>query len=686
MLVPQAIQIGHLHPLFVHLPIGILIFAFILELIQRRKNVNTAGDSTKLALGIAAISALISLGTGWLLGEDGGYDETALFRHRWMAVALTACSILLFYFKKTNISWGRKIYMPLFVVTMILLGITGHFGGNMTHGEDYLFQEKSTNEIAFTDANKAKVYSDIIQPIFDNKCVSCHNPKKAKGELLLTSAEMLLKGGENGSILDSVNGEVSSLLGRIHLPVTEEEHMPPKGKVQLTTEEIALLDWWMENKNCFDCTAGFLDKDQQIASILKSLETDTSPRGLIAELVDVVPQDWITERNQNGISTQRISEDSELIMVNLSNKTNLTDDTFNDLKKYAENIVELNLGYSNFDDGMATVLSKFKNLTKLQLQRTSIGDKSVSKLKKMAFLESLNLYGTKISSNALDHIKGLSNLKKLYAYETAIPETDLVSFKKEAPQVSFKHFSDDIFTEALLNKPYVVEGTDFFHDTQKIVLEHVFKEADVLYTLDGSEPTQSSTKYSEPITINESTTLKVFAQKKDWESSDILTVKFKKSGVAYDSVWLNKSPHKNYKGKGSKTLVDLSRGSINFQDGKWLGFQGTHFKATMQLKEPTEISTISVGALINPSSWVFYPVGFNVWVSDDDKNYKLVRTLNLPKQEKSAEVKTTFFDIDFPKIKANYVKLEVKSILKNPSWHPNPGGKSWVFVDEIIIN
>lgn len=682
----QAIQIGHLHPLFVHLPIGILIFAFILELYQRNRKSDETAHITKLAIGIAAISAILSLGTGWLLGEDGGYDEVALFRHRWMAVALSVCSVVLYALKLNTNKWSKLIYMPLFVMTLILLGITGHLGANMTHGEDFLFQEKTTKEIVITDVNKAKVYADIIQPILDNKCVSCHNPKKAKGELLLTDMNTILAGGENGSILDSIDSKPSSLYRRMHLPLTNEEHMPPKGKVQLTEEETALIDWWIKNKNCFDCTAGFLDKNEQTAAILKSLETDTSPRGIITRSVETVPLEWITKMNREGFSISPIAENSKLLLVNLANKKNITENDFKNLKAYADNIVELNLAYSNLNDEMGNALSKFKNLTKLQLQRTAITDKTIEKLKKMNFLESLNLYGTTISGSTLANLKELTHLKNLYLYQTPITDGELLAFKKERPNVITKHVANTLFNEALLNKPYIVDATDFFNAQQEIKIEHVFKTANLFYTIDGTDPDTTSTKYSNPFTINESTTIKVFAQKKDWKQSETITMKFKKAGIAYDSIWLDKKPNKSYAGKGAKTLIDLKRGSENFQDGNWLGFQGSSFTSTLELKQPTQITTVSIGSLSRQASWVFHPVGYTIWASDTPENFKRIATEKIGIPKKTTNDSKIFHDVTFAPTTAKYIKIEVQSILKNPSWHPNPGGESWVFVDEIIVN
>ena len=52
----------------------------------------------------------------------------------------------------------------------------------------------------------------------------------------------------------------------------------------------------------------------------------------------------------------------------------------------------------------------------------------------------------------------------------------------------------------------------------------------------------------------------------------------------------------------------------------------------------------------------------------------------------NAEVKLAFFDMEFTPTDAKYVKLQIQSPLKNPDWHTNPGGKSWIFIDEVVLN
>jgi len=115
-MIAQAIQIGHLHPLVVHLPIGILLLGFIVEILYRRKPSEVGKEIILMVLLIGALSAVVSLGTGWLLGEDGGYDETLLFRHRWLAVAFTVLTIGLYLLKKATHTLALKLYFPVYVI------------------------------------------------------------------------------------------------------------------------------------------------------------------------------------------------------------------------------------------------------------------------------------------------------------------------------------------------------------------------------------------------------------------------------------------------------------------------------------------------------------------------------------------------------------------------------------------
>ena len=134
----------------------------------------------------------------------------------------------LFRFQENSYSLGH----------IILLTITGHLGGNITHGEDHLTEpiydlvgisNVEIKEIMnYEDFSDKSVYENLIQPIINDKCVKCHNTKKTKGGLQMHNFEVLKKGGRNGQILDFENPELSKILVRIHLPKSEKKHMATK--------------------------------------------------------------------------------------------------------------------------------------------------------------------------------------------------------------------------------------------------------------------------------------------------------------------------------------------------------------------------------------------------------------------------------------------------------------------------
>ena len=682
----QIISLGRLHPLLVHLPIGILVLAFLMELYFRKKDSETENNIIIFTLAIAALSSVLSVASGWLLGENGGYDETLLFRHRWMAVGLAIGSVLLYFIKKYPKTWSKNMYLPLFICVMALLGLTGHYGGSMTHGEDYLYKNEKAKKVVITDVDNALVFNDIIMPILDDKCVSCHNPNKVKGGLIMTSKEQLLLGGESGSLLVAKKGEDPRLIHHIKLPMEDDDHMPPKGKVQLTNQEIQLLEWWIGHENCFDCVAGTLDKTEKINTILNSLEEDTSTRALIAKKVAMVPEDWLAAININGPMVTKLAEKNPLLIANLSGNKSLEKKDLKALKKYAENIVELNLGNSNFNDTISSYLNSFKNLTKLQLQNTKITDKSMEVIGDLEHLESLNIYGTDITDLGLEKLTALKGLKTLYPWNSMITKEALDSFSSKHINVNVVSISEDLFTPSSLDAPSIIADTDFFKDSIEVTLDYFFKGVDLYYTLDGSEPDTTSTRYNAPIVLTASTLLKAVSHKPGWELSPVKTVSFKKSNILPNSITLSNKPNEKYKGNGGNTLIDLKRGTSNFVDGNWIGYEGSSFAATLKLQKEELISTVSVGAFSSPEKWIFYPKGFKVWVSQDGQNFKLVHTEKLPTEKPNSDTKFQFFDLNIPPTKSTYVKVEVISQLKNPSWHPNPGGKSWLFVDEIVLN
>ncbi len=102
--------------------------------------------------------------------------------------------------------------------------------------------------------------SAAAMQVLKNRCFSCHNEEKAKGGLVMTSQEKLLKGGENGAVLVAGEPEKSPLIAA--LAADADPHMPPKK--QLSEAEVATLTGWVKGGAEWDAEA-LIDPPRSVA-------------------------------------------------------------------------------------------------------------------------------------------------------------------------------------------------------------------------------------------------------------------------------------------------------------------------------------------------------------------------------------------------------------------------------------
>jgi len=353
--------IGRFHPLIVHLPVGILILAFLMEICSRQKRYAYLKTALPFVLQVAIVSAFVSLFTGWIMPKAGDFNDRLVGLHLWFSVGMTISTILVYLLSKTKKDGLKKLYFPMFLLTMILLTITGHYGGSLTHGEGHLTKPANQKKKKLVkDVNSLVAFTDIIEPILASKCYSCHNEGKKKGGLDLTSIESLKQGGDGGAVLLAGNVLGSSLIQRLHLPLEEKEHMPPKGKKQLSDNEVTLLEWWVAEGAPFEKAVGEINQTEELTSILKTYEqssTAINTKGLS----QVTPKQ-LSQFAAGGVSVIPLDVESPLVHVGFSRDTFLTKGKLKKLKAISKNITELDLSYTNVDDGMLSVLSDFKNL------------------------------------------------------------------------------------------------------------------------------------------------------------------------------------------------------------------------------------------------------------------------------------------------------------------------------------
>lgn len=425
--------LGRLHPLIVHLPIGFIMLGLLLRWYDRKRNqFDQAIALIFLWGGYAAVLACIT-GYAQYLGE--GYAFATVKWHLWLGLATAVCCFLLYFkcAKKNIFRWVTTVPLVTLALTMfILISFTGHLGGTITHGEDYLieplpnaiksslgFETYEQKQLALSEETweEAQLYDDVIKTILNNKCVSCHSPKKSKGELMLHSPKAILNGGENGAVLAINNATESELFRRIGLPKTHEEHMPPKDKTQPTKEEIKLIGAWIDAGHPFDLTVGQSKLEKELFLSFFPKKSDNDYPDIEVPQAD---QDSIKIIEARGIHVDPIDKRANFLKVSCINSPTFTDTDFNLLKPISQQITILDLGGTQVTDTIFEQLAKLPNLVVLKLDDTAISGAHLALLTSLEHLKSINLTRTNFEEQYLQEFDDFKNLQKVYLYQTKV--------------------------------------------------------------------------------------------------------------------------------------------------------------------------------------------------------------------------------------------------------------------------
>ncbi len=203
------------------------------------------------------------------------------------------------------------------------------------------------------------------------------------------------------------------------------------------------------------------------------------------------------------------------------------------------------------------------------------------------------------------------------------------------------------------------------------------------YTLDGSEPTASSTVYTGPFVTERSLEIRAVSVRDGKPLSAPTTHHVYVHKAVAKPVTL-KHPFQKYTGGGAFALTNGIRGTKTFGDGNWQGFEENDFDATIDLGEVASVSRLTVRFLQDHHGWIFAPTAVQYEVSEDGKLFTTVGTVSLPAPAKAQEL--TIIEVTRPvDILARYVRVVARNLGTCPSWHVGAGGKAWLFVDEIEV-
>jgi uncharacterized membrane protein len=472
--------IGHLHPVIVHLPIGILLLGVLMMVYQHYRKVDLRAPIS-FAFLVGSISAVLACIAGWILSNSGEYDSLLVQKHQWTGISTAVIGLLVYFLKQY-----RKL---LVVILTLLVFITGHYGGTLTHGENYLFNSNENTNTSQVDTIKVEakkiiqtisigadsltiethnVYKEQVAPILKLRCYNCHAALKQKNGLRLDGEIYIKKGGKNGRILVAGNPFKSPIYASLLLPLDDEKHMPPKGKHQLSQNEILIIENWIKTGASFEDIIDTISNNELFKNVAsQNTITDknilATPAKVNSEITETKNQEIenknsiksfvkiinlpnpapispaiIEDFKQENIILTNIAEGSNFVMANFVNVLPFNKTSLLALKNINAQLVTLKLTNLPINDNDIKIVADLKNIKKLNVENTLITDNGMDYIKQLSQLEQLNLYGTNISDEGLMQLTSLKNLSALYLWKTKVTLNGIEQFKKLNPKVTIE--------------------------------------------------------------------------------------------------------------------------------------------------------------------------------------------------------------------------------------------------------
>lgn len=213
----------------------------------------------------------------------------------------------------------------------------------------------------------------------------------------------------------------------------------------------------------------------------------------------------------------------------------------------------------------------------------------------------------------------------------------------------------------------------------ELSLASEFPGMDIRYTIDGQTPGPAAARFTVPLQMDSTTTVTAAAFEDGQRVGSILSKTFNFHQAVSKPMTYRPTYSKQYSGQGDGTLGNVFRGTKNFHDGQWLAWLNESTEIGIDLLEARSIQSVSIGAMENQGSGIYFPTEVEISTSTDGVAYKRVGLVareyapnGFPELEE--------FTVSFPASTARYLRVKVTNLGKGPL-----GGGSWMFLDEVIV-
>ena len=235
-----------------------------------------------------------------------------------------------------------------------------------------------------------------------------------------------------------------------------------------------------------------------------------------------------------------------------------------------------------------------------------------------------------------------------------------------------------------------------------VTLRTLYNDRPIYYTLDGSEPTASSTLYEGPFPLERSATIRAITYNEYGEG--VISEQYLLSHLGMGAKIKLNTPYSTYKsiysGGGEDALIDGQLGSnTTYADGHWQGYWGDSIDVVIEFAgETPTLHEVSMRFMQNTFDWILVPTEIRVYISNDGSSWRLFKNQTFPMDPRETGMRLRNYHIDLTDISsgkppitlgypvARYLRIVVPNPGPLPSWHPAPGQPSYLFTDEIVIH
>lgn len=239
---------------------------------------------------------------------------------------------------------------------------------------------------------------------------------------------------------------------------------------------------------------------------------------------------------------------------------------------------------------------------------------------------------------------------------------------------------------AIIEMPVITKSRDRFDGPMQITIKCPTPKTEIRYTLDGSVPTEKSTLYNKPFTIQGSTVVRARAFKKGESPSFVATEQFTFDYIV--ACTFAHKPNTPYNKNAASALFDGEEGDVNDLSHGWLGFSGHDVEATLQLGKPIDLSRVQLRFAHVPDAWVFAPAVVGVQVSTDGTSFSdtihAAVTYN-PADQAMNTTQLQLLTIPVNRTNIRFVRIIAKPLRRIPAWHRAKGLNPWIMMDEVVI-